>query len=323
MHRSSLAPTSRKRRLVSTVGVVATVVAIIWLVRTVEATALADVWSTAMAAPATALLVVAAYGSAFVLRAIAWTRIVPSLGFGHSLAALHVSLGANHVLPARLGEVLRVASVAHRAGVPMPVATASTVVLRAADVATIVALAVLLAPAVAADVVGRWAAVLLAAAVAAAVTASWWLARMRQREQIDVRSRDAFAFVLVVASWLLEATVIHQAAAWAGVPLTATEAIVVTAVTIAAQAVAVAPGGFGTYEAAATAALVAIGATDAATALVVAIAAHAFKTAYSLVTGAIASFVPAPSMLGWMAHVRAHAPTPAPMTAPSTAGSSG
>ncbi|MEX0868686.1 MAG: hypothetical protein WD011_03350, partial [Nitriliruptoraceae bacterium] len=97
----------------------------------------------------------------------------------------------------------------------------------------------------------------------------------------------------------------------------------VTAITIAAQAVAVAPGGFGTYEAAATAALVAIGATDAATALVIALAAHAFKTAYALITGALATFLPAPSMLGWMANMRAHTPTSAPITAPNAAGSNG
>ena len=54
--------------------------------------------------------------------------------------------------------------------------------------------------------------------------------------------------------------------------------------TIAAQVFAVAPGGIGTYEVAATAALVGVGA-DPGAALAAAIAAHALKTAYSLVAG--------------------------------------
>jgi glycosyltransferase involved in cell wall biosynthesis len=68
-------------------------------------------------------------------------------------------------------------------------------------------------------------------------------------------------------------------------------------VTIAAQIFAVTPGGVGTYELAATAAFVALGA-PAGAALTAAIAAHALKTAYALVTGGIALLVPSPGLLG-------------------------
>ena len=66
-------------------------------------------------------------------------------------------------------------------------------------------------------------------------------------------------------------------AGWAGIDVSPTDAALVTAVTIAAQTVAITPGGIGTYEAAATAAFVGLGA-DPGAALAAAVAAHALKT---------------------------------------------
>jgi hypothetical protein len=59
----------------------------------------------------------------------------------------------------------------------------------------------------------------------------------------------------------------------------------------------VAPGGFGSYEAAATAALAGLG-VPAGQAFAVALATHAVKTAYALVVGGVALFVPAPGYWG-------------------------
>jgi hypothetical protein len=81
-------------------------------------------------------------------------------------------------------------------------------------------------------------------------------------------------------------------------------------VTIVAQALAVTPGGFGTYEAAATAVLVALGA-PAGPAFAVALTTHAVKTAYAVVVGGLAMAVPAPSYLGRFRLPRARPPRPA------------
>ena len=100
-----------------------------------------------------------------------------------------------------------------------------------------------------------------------------------------------------VFAWLLEAVVIWQCAHWAGIELSPMGAVLVTTVAVSAQIVAVAPSGFGTYEAATVAAYSALG-HDAGAGLVAALLAHALKTAYSLVAGGVALATPQPSMLG-------------------------
>jgi hypothetical protein len=103
--------------------------------------------------------------------------------------------------------------------------------------------------------------------------------------------------LLAVLAWCLEAAVVWAVAASAGHAILPTEAVAVTAVTIVAQAVAVTPGGFGSYEAAATAALVAVG-VPAGPALAIAFATHAAKTAYALALGGVALAAPAPAYWG-------------------------
>ena len=64
---------------------------------------------------------------------------------------------------------------------------------------------------------------------------------------------------------------VWQTAQWAGIDASWSAAVLVTTVAVAAQIAAFAPGGFGTYEAAAVAAWVAVG-HDPADALVAALA---------------------------------------------------
>jgi uncharacterized membrane protein YbhN (UPF0104 family) len=267
------------------------------IVRTVDVDAIRTVTAAVLAAPAALAAALAIYAAAFVLRSIAWTRTLPALPLRHALAALHVSLGANHVLPLRLGEVLRVTSVVRRTAVPLAAAIASTVTMRAADILAVGVLAGVLGPGVALDVVGPWGAVLLVAAAVSVLAGGRWSARLRRVGHHDVRVPGPAALVLVLASWMLEGVVIHQAANWAGVTISPAEAVFVTAATIAAQVVAIAPGGLGTYEAAATAALAALGVAPG-TALAIAVTAHAVKTGYALATGAAATMWPQPSLLG-------------------------
>jgi hypothetical protein len=100
-----------------------------------------------------------------------------------------------------------------------------------------------------------------------------------------------------VGAWLLESLVVLSVAQAAGVSLSFPEAVGVTAVTIVAQAVAVTPGGIGSYEAAGTAALAALGG-PVADALAVVLLTHALKTAYALSIGTVALVVPAPGYWG-------------------------
>lgn len=278
------------------IGAGVLVVAAVAVAVTVDARLLVRAAREAGRHPERLLAVVAIYASAFAVRALVWRRVLPGLSFGQALSALHVSLGANHVLPLRLGEPLRVASVVRRGGIPLVTAAASTVTLRAADVSAVVLLILVLGAGVALDVAGGFLWLFAAVAVVGTVAGVAWMRRLA-RDRTDVRTPGASVAVGTIVSWVLEGVVIWQAAGWVGLELTFPEAVLVTAVTIAAQVAAIAPGGVGTYEAAATAVLVALGA-DVGVALAVAVTAHAVKTVYAWITGAVALVVPAPGMFG-------------------------
>jgi uncharacterized membrane protein YbhN (UPF0104 family) len=287
----------RTRPALAALAVLALAAGVAYVVHAVDLGALGDTAAAAARDPVGLAVALGTYGLAFALRAGLWCRALPGLSFGHSLAALHVSLAGNHLLPLRLGEPLRVVSVVRRARVPVAVATASTVLLRAADVLAVVAIAALLGPEVAEELVGGARIPLALASGLLLAAAAIWMARIVRRGGYARRGWLVLALPGAAVAWLLESVLVWSCADWAGVALSPREAALVTATTIAAQVVAITPGGVGTYEAAATASLVILGA-DPGAALATAVAAHALKTAYALVTGAVAVARPAPSLVG-------------------------
>ncbi|MFP5310124.1 MAG: lysylphosphatidylglycerol synthase domain-containing protein [Actinomycetes bacterium] len=299
-------------------GLAVTLAAAPVVARAADTAALRRAGGALVAEPLVALAVVAAYLVAFVLRAVAWQRVLPSLPLGQALAGIHLALGGNHVLPLRLGEPLRVTSVVRRTRVGIAAATASTVTLRAADVAALGLLAAVVGPRLLLEVAGVWALGLLVLPALVVAAGLVWLVRLRRADAVagrlaSLRLPGPGVASLVLAAWLLEAPVVWAAARWAGAPIDPVDALVVTTLTVAAQTLAVAPGGFGTYEAAGTAALVAVG-VDPATGLAVALTAHAVKTAYSLVAGGVALLVPAPGFVGRLRLPRRTPPAPAGVT---------
>ena len=293
MTERSLVP--RRRALI--LGVLALAASVVYVALTLDAGALGTALGAAVTDPIGLGIALAAYFAAFALRAGLWARALPGLGFGQALAAIHVSLAGNHVLPLRLGEPLRVVSAVRRARVPVAAATASSVLLRAADILAVVAIAAVLGPRLAEDLVGDARIPLAIAAGALLLAAAWWLGRIVRRSRPPGRGWLALALPGATAAWLLESVLVWSCAGWAGIDLSPSDAALVTAVTIAAQIVAITPGGIGTYEAAATAALVGLGA-DPGLALATAVTAHALKTAYALVAGGIGLVTPAPGLLG-------------------------
>ncbi|MGH8969113.1 MAG: lysylphosphatidylglycerol synthase domain-containing protein [Actinomycetes bacterium] len=276
------------------VGLVVLVVAVVYLARTVRGDDLSRVVSAVLGDPAGIAAALITYAAAFGLRAWSWRRVLPAIPLGQAWAALHVSLLGNHVLPARLGEALRPASVVRRTDLPLGPVVASTVSLRGADLLAVLALAAVLAPAVVLSAAGPFGLALAATAVMA-LTAGGLVWSRRHRGHVLLPG-PAVAAAAIVA-WALEAVVVWQVCRAAGAPVSAYEAVGVTAVTIAAQVLALTPGGFGTYEAAATAALVGVG-VGPGTAFAIALTTHALKTAYALAVGSLALVVPAPSFWG-------------------------
>jgi uncharacterized membrane protein YbhN (UPF0104 family) len=277
-------------------GTIALVAGLVYIATAIDPGALADAARAAAHDPLGLAVALGAYALAFGLRAALWCRALPGLGFGQSLAAIHVSLAGNHLLPLKLGEPLRVYSAVRRAPVPLGAATASTILLRAADILAVVAIAAVLGPTLVESLVGGAGIPLAAVSAVVLIGAAAWLARAVRRLGPS-RGWLALALPGAALAWLLESVLVWTCAGWAGIDLSPQDAALVTAVTIAAQMVAVTPGGLGTYEAAATAALVALGA-DPGAALAAAVAAHALKTAYALVAGAIGAVHPSPGLLG-------------------------
>ncbi len=285
-------------------GLVLTVVAVVYVARVASLQSLAAAGRALLADPVGLVLAVAAYAGAFGVRTWAWRRVLPDLSPGQAWAALHVSLLGNHVLPLRLGEALRVTSVLRRTPLDPPSVVASAVALRTGDVLAVLALALLGAPAVVLAAGGAWTWPLLAGGVVLLVAALVWLRRLSRREAgagpaagVRARMPGAGVAVSLLVAWVLEAAVVFEVARVSGVALSPSDAVAVTAVTIAAQTVAVTPGGFGTYEAAAAAAMGALG-VDPGQAVAVAFVTHSVKTVYSLVLGGVGLAVPAPSYFG-------------------------
>lgn len=309
------------------IGSVLLVVGVAYLMLVTDPGALLSAARNGAAAAAAAPLPVGAalltYAAAFGLRAWAWHRLLPTLPLGQAWAGLHVSLLGNHLLPLRLGEVLRVTSVVRRTDVGWQPALTSTVLLRLTDLMTIVVLALLFAPAAVLGAVDvRWSdgqarGLVLALVVllgATGVGAVLWLRRLAARGSPVRLPRTGISSGIVASTglaWLLEATVLLAVATAAGLSLSYAEAVGVTAVTIVAQTVAVTPGGFGSYEAAGTAALVAAG-VPVPDAFAAVLLTHAVKTGYALVLGALALVTPTPGWWGrWRLPVQLP-PRPAP-----------
>ncbi|MEM9562724.1 MAG: lysylphosphatidylglycerol synthase domain-containing protein [Actinomycetota bacterium] len=292
---------ARVRRRLSTsrllwIGAILGVIALVVMVRAVDGAAFAEAMRQAANRPGGVALALGAFTVAFLLRAVAWRQVLPNLSFGQSLAGIHVALGANHVLPFRMGEPLRVISAVRRTSIGFEAAAASTVTLRALDLVAVVAVGLAAAPAVYLGVVG-WGIVAAGVVFGSVAVAGWWWLRSVAARLPDVRMPGLVAVGASGIAWLAEAVLVWQVAGWAGLDLTASEALVVTTVSVAAQVIAVAPGGLGTYEAAGVAAYVALG-YDPELALVAALGAHALKTVYSIIVGLIGVFVPAPSLVG-------------------------
>lgn len=297
----------RLARMAAGVGVLA--VALVYLAGVIEGEALAATTRAVLAEPLGLAAALVAYAGAFALRTWAWRRVLPGLTTRHAWAGLHVALLGNHVLPLRLGEALRVTSVLRRTPLTARPVIASALALRLADLAAVGALAAVSAPALLLAAVPLPFAIAGGLALGAGlVGAQAWLRRLAARGRTG---RFSTPVLLATAlAWLLEAGVLWQVAGSAGIPLALHEAVAVTAVTVAAQAVAVTPGGFGSYEAAATAALVALGA-PAPEATAVALLTHGVKTAYALVVGSVALVTPAPSYWGRFRLPRHRPPRPA------------
>ena len=140
--------------IVFLVAVISFAIAIVIIFRLIDVSAFKDAVRQAGNEPLGVCFALGAFMVAFFLRAIAWKKVLPSISLHQSLAGIHLSLGANHVLPFRLGEPFRVVSIIRRSSTSLDAATASTLTLRSADVLCVIVIGVAIAPAAFANLLG-------------------------------------------------------------------------------------------------------------------------------------------------------------------------
>ena len=129
-------------------------IAAIIIIRLLDFSAFKDSINQAADEPAQVMIAVGVFCLAFLFRAIAWKKVLPSISLGQSLAGIHLSLGANHVLPLRLGEPFRIVSIIKRSDTSLDAATASTLTLRAADILSVIVIGIIVAPSAFSDLLG-------------------------------------------------------------------------------------------------------------------------------------------------------------------------
>ena len=256
------------------------------------------------ARPALVAVLLAAYTAAFWSRALAWKQLITHKTRVLSLlSAVQAGLLANHVLPFKMGEVVR-PLLAARSGVPMAKAAATTAVARLIDLAALLAIAVVVGSLLSVPTAREsWIqSMVLPAAVVVAAAGALLLFRLEYfgglvpkplRSKLEVlktqlrqvsTAQVLRAFVWTVPSWLLEAAVVLVAAQALGIELSIAAAVTVTAFTILFQVFHLTPGGIGVYEASMTGALYAHG-VSAEEALALAVLTHGLKFAYSYSVG--------------------------------------
>ena len=252
------------------------------------------------AKPVWLLVFIAAYTGAFWLRAVAW-RVLVGKGVGtfRLFVAIQAALLVNHLLPFKLGELVRPV-VAERSGVPLNRAVATTALARVLDLSAIVAIAAVVGTSVSLFAAGQfWVqGVVLPAVVVLTAGGMLFVLRRQgletllpglirnraagflvQLRQISI-GRIAVAALWTLPSWALEASVLIAVCNVLGVEMSIPAAVAITAFTLLFQIFHITPGGIGVYEGAMAGALYAYG-ISFQEALAIAALTHGLKFAYS------------------------------------------
>jgi uncharacterized membrane protein YbhN (UPF0104 family) len=247
------------------------------------------------------LLFAVVYTAAFVLRAVAWNRLMAVPATQEMFWILQTSLFLNHVLPVKAGEIARILLAARR-GADLADATTTTVLSRVLDLVCLLLLATALFAAMAPVMPGS---IVLPTLCVAALAGGLLAVRNMRRGRIAGwmdsikpvrRFREALSQIAPRAvlgagawtfgAWLLEGIAVYTVLRAAGCDVAVYGAIAATAFTVLFQTVHFTPGGIGVYEASMATALSAYG-VPFEEALAFALVTHGVKFSYALTVGAV------------------------------------
>lgn len=219
----------------------------------------------------------AVYAGGFVLRAISWSAVLPvPVNVRDRLRAIHAMLAVNHVLPGPVGEAVRARSVTGPT-LGFSRALASVAAARLVDVVALL-------------ILGAGASVLLLPnavlpALAGAVVLIPVGLVVGRRIGLDLsRGSLVRATAWAVPGWAAEIILVVAVASAAGIALSWAGATLGLVAAILSKAVALLPGGLGTFELAMAAGLAASGVPEVE-GLTIAATTHAVLFAYAYVAG--------------------------------------
>jgi glycosyltransferase AglD len=246
--------------------------------------------------PGKLLLMAAVYGTSFWLRAIAWKWYVQkNIHLRVYMNGLFLSLFVNHLVPVKVGDLIRIGVLAKQPNVSADEAFHSVAALRMLDMLVLLIFSLF-------GVyfyfetfsLKNFLSILLGACaigISFVVLLVKWKPSFAQKHLNMARQAwtgpAAYKIVgSVFLSWLCEAIVVLEVAKMSGLSLSILEAIWVNSLTVAGQMFQIAPGGLATYEAVMAFALTKIHPSwDKA--YTIAVLSHAFKFIFSYAVGVL------------------------------------
>lgn len=243
--------------------------------------------------PGWLLFMFVVYLLSFVLKAAAWQAYTGrEHAIGMYLHGIFYSLLFNHLLPIKVGDLVRTGVLMKKASMRWDTALHSVVIMRLTDLlvlGTISAIGMLWL-----GMKMSWLAfaVMAALVILAVVALKWfpirrWPFANRHWEQLKaiVMSRQGpYILALVAVSWILEAVILFGIAHMGGIQLSAASSIWANSVTIGGQIFHVTPGGIGTYESTLSGSLAVLG-VSWEEAYTTALLTHTFKFAVAFILG--------------------------------------
>lgn len=250
------------------------------------------------------ILMTGLYFLSFVCKALAWKMYLKrDIPLGSYLNALFYSLFVNHIVPVKVGDVVRAGVIGRERNLPWDVAVHSVVVMRLLDLLILGSFCLL--------GIIYWKDpdpqdfAIFAAMVAIFGIVLW---RSKQLKRIPMIHRHVqmlkstimcsagvYMLGLVLISWVLEAIVVLGVTQTTGNPISIMEGIWVNSMTIAGQVFHLTPGGIGTYETVMAFSLYSVG-YSLEEAYHIALISHGFKFIFSYLIG-IYILYRTPSML--------------------------
>ncbi|MBW7476882.1 flippase-like domain-containing protein [Paenibacillus oenotherae] len=247
-----------------------------------------------LAHPGWLIIMFAAYWLSFLLKAAAWRAY---LGHEHPIGlylhGLFYSLLINHLLPVKIGDLVRTGILMKKARLQWDAALHSVMMMRLVDLLVLgfisAAGMLWLGMAVSWITFAAIAVMVILAGIAIIILPiRRWPFVQRHWEQLKAvaTSRQGpYILLLVAVSWILEAAILLGIARMGGIELGVASSVWANSVTIGGQVFHITPGGIGTYENTLSGTLAVLG-VNWDEAYATALLAHAFKFAAAYILGA-------------------------------------